>query len=295
MQMTIPRAVCPACTVASSEFVLEGHEGIRLMRCGSCSLVFHCEFTEEAELREYYDDYYDGENLAFSPITDSRYRDLLLSFESRRQLNNILDVGCGSGHFLKVAIEMGWKAHGTEIASSAFEQLSRLGIRSFFGNLESANYSDEFFDVVYCSEVIEHLLDPTALLREIARIVRPGGLLYLTTPNFNSLSRRLLSSKWRVIGKEHICYFTPVSLARTIHAAGFPKAAIATRNIDPNEIKKAFSRNPVEAGAGFQTATTEELRHQIETRPALRLAKSAANVVLRTTGTGDTIVVRAER
>ncbi|MFY9607523.1 MAG: class I SAM-dependent methyltransferase [Blastocatellia bacterium] len=295
MQMTIPRAVCPACTVASSEFVLEGDEGIRLMRCGSCSLVFHSTFTDEAELREYYDDYYDGENLAFSPITDSRFRGLLRSLESYRQSNHILDVGCGSGHFLKVAIEMGWKAHGTEIASSAFEQLSRLGINSFCGKLECANYSGESFDVVYCSEVIEHLVDPMTLLREIGRILRPGGLLYLTTPNFDSLSRRLLGSKWRVIGKEHICYFTPGSLARAMREAGFQRVAVRTRNIDPNEIRKAFTRRPFEAGTGFQASATEELRRQLDAKPALRLAKNVANLILGVTGTGDTVVVRAEK
>jgi 2-polyprenyl-3-methyl-5-hydroxy-6-metoxy-1,4-benzoquinol methylase len=275
--------------------VLEGHEAIRLMRCGSCRLVFHNQFTNESELREYYDDYYDGENLAFSEITDTRFRDLLRSFESYRQSNHILDVGCGSGHFLKVAIEVGWKAYGTEIASSAFEQLSRLGINSFCGKLESASYATGSFDVVYCSEVIEHLVDPVTLLREIGRIIRPEGLLYLTTPNFDSLSRRLLGSKWRVIGKEHICYFTPRSLARAIREAGFRRIAVRTRNVDPNEIRKAFTRKPFEAGTGFQVGATEEMRRKFETRPALRLAKSVANVILGATGTGDTIVVRAEK
>ncbi|HWN99000.1 MAG TPA: class I SAM-dependent methyltransferase [Blastocatellia bacterium] len=295
MQTTISEAVCPACAVTSSAFVLRGHEGIRLMRCGSCGLVFHNEFSDEAEIREYYDEYYDAENLAFSPITDRRFDELLCSFETYRQSNNILDIGCGSGHFLKVAGGRGWSAYGTEVASSAFEQLSKLRIEAFCGNLESASYAAAFFDIAYCSEVIEHLPDPVTLLAEIARIVRPGGLLYLTTPNFNSLSRRLLGSKWRVIGKEHVCYFTPATLARAIREAGFLKVVCRTRNIDPNEIKRAFSRNPIEVGTGFQTATTEALRHQLETRPALRFAKSAVNFVLRTTGTGDTIVARAER
>lgn len=293
--MTIARAGCPVCTVASSEFVLEGHEGIRLMRCDSCRLVFHNAFTDDAELREYYDDYYDRENLAFSPITDRRFRDLLRSFESYRQSNQILDVGCGSGHFLKVAIEMGWKAHGTEIASSAFDQLSRLGINSFCGKLESANYAGEFFDVVYCSEVIEHLVEPATLLREIGRIVRPGALLYLTTPNFDSLSRRLLGSKWRVIGKEHICYFTPGSLARAIREAGFHEVAVKTRNTDPHEIRKVLTGKAFEAGTGFQVDATEVLRGHLEARPALRLAKNVVNLILGATGAGDTIVVRAEK
>lgn len=295
MQMTIPQAVCPVCAVVSRDFVFDGVEAIRLMRCGSCGLVFHNAFNNETELQAYYADYYDGENLAFSPITESRFRDLLRSFETYRESNRILDVGCGAGHFLKVALEMGWNAHGTEIASSAFDQLGRLGINSFRGKLEAAQYAGEFFDVVYCSEVIEHLLDPAGLLGEIGRIVRPGGLLYLTTPNFSSLSRRLLGSRWRVIGKEHVCYFSPQSLSRAARAAGFQRVAVATRNIDPNELMKAFNRRPAEAATGFQACQTEQLRHQLETRRSLKLAKSAANLILGATGTGDTIVMKAEK
>jgi 2-polyprenyl-3-methyl-5-hydroxy-6-metoxy-1,4-benzoquinol methylase len=286
---------CPLCRSLASRFAEHVAEGFDIRKCLTCGVAFHTEFSNEEELLDYYAHYYVEENLAFSPITEGRFQSLVCTFDLYRTTNHILDVGCGSGHFLKVAIAMGWSAYGTEIASGAFDQLARLGIKSFCGKLDSANYVDGFFDVVYCSEVIEHLLDPSTLLREIARILRPGGLLYLTTPNFNSLSRRLLGSKWRVIGKEHICYFTPASLAGAIREAGFRKVAVKTRNIDPDEIKKAFSRNPVEAGTGFQTASTEALRKQFEMRPALKLAKSAANVVLRTTGTGDTIVVRAER
>jgi SAM-dependent methyltransferase len=286
---------CPSCRSLASRFAGHVAEGFKIRKCLSCGLAFHTEFSNEEELRDYYTHYYREENLAFSPITEARFQSLVSTFEVYRATNQMLDVGCGLGHFLKVAMEMGWGAFGTEIASGAFDQLAKLGVNSFCGKLESANYAGEFFDVVYCSEVIEHLLDPTTLLREIARILRPGGLLYLTTPNFNSLSRRLLASKWRVFSKEHICYFTPGSLAGALREAGFPKVAIAARNIDPNEIKRAFSRNPVEAGTGFQKATTEALRHQLETRPALKLARDAANFVLRATGTGDTIVVRAEK
>jgi len=257
--------------------------------------VFHNEFASETELLGYYAGYYDSENLAFSPITEKRFADLLRSFEAYRRQNNILDVGCGSGHFLKVSMEKGWNAHGTEISSSAVDQLSRLGIKSFFGRLESAKYPDEFFDVVYCSEVIEHLLNPIMLLNEIGRIVRRGGLLYVTTPNFNSLSRKVLGSRWRVIGKEHICYFTPKTLSRAARTAGFSKVIVSTRNIDPHELRKAFGRNSSDSGGGFQAGRTEELRRQLEGKRALGLAKTAVNSVLNATGTGDTIVLRAQR
>lgn len=286
---------CPLCRSVSNLFAEHSAEGFKLRRCSSCGLAYHTEFSNEQELRDYYMHYYREDNLAFSPITEARFQSLISTFDLYRATNRILDVGCGSGHFLKVAIEMGWSAYGTEIASGALDQLATLGINAFCGRLEAANYTDGFFDVVYCSEVIEHLIDPGSLVREIARIVRPGGLLYLTTPNFNSVSRRLLASKWRVFSKEHICYFTPGCLAGALHEVGFRNVGIITRNIDPNEIRKAFSRKPVEAGAGFQARKTEELRKQIETSPSLKFAKDVANFVFRATGTGDTIVVRAEK
>jgi 2-polyprenyl-3-methyl-5-hydroxy-6-metoxy-1,4-benzoquinol methylase len=286
---------CPLCRSLASPFAEHLAEGFKLRKCLSCGLAFHTEFSNDQELRDYYTHYYREDNLAFSRITEARFHSLVSTFELYRASNHILDVGCGSGHFLKVAIEMGWSAYGTEIASGAFDQLAKLGINSFCGKLESANYASEFFDVVYCSEVIEHLLDPIALLREIARILRPGGLLYLTTPNFNSLSRRLLASRWRVFSKEHICYFTPGSIAGGLCKAGFSNIAVYTRNIDPNEIRRVFSRTSVAASAGFQASKTEELRKQIEARRALKLARDAANFVLRETGTGDTIVVRAQK
>src|SRR5262252_1574476 len=104
MRTTTAQSVCPACSV-TGEFVLAVPGGFSLMRCSSCGLVFHNEFASETELLGYYAGYYDSENLAFSPITEKRFADLLRSFEAYRRQNNILDVGCGSGHFLKVSME----------------------------------------------------------------------------------------------------------------------------------------------------------------------------------------------
>jgi SAM-dependent methyltransferase len=291
---------CRVCKSTSSAVIGPARGDITLRRCASCGLVFHNEFTDEARLREYYDHYYHEEDQAFSPITDERLQNLLSSFELYRDRNRVMDIGCGAGHFLKVAVEKGWNAYGTEIASGAFERLARLGVKTFHGELQSANYPAEFFDVIYCSEVAEHLLDPALLLKEAARITRKGGLLYLTTPNYNSLSRRLIGFDWRIFGKEHICYFTPRTLSRAIIEAGFSKVAVSTRNIDPHELRKIFKRSSSERsssepGAGFQAERTEALRQQLETRRWLKLAKSAANSFLSATATGDTIVAKAEK
>lgn len=288
-------ARCPVCKSTSSEFIGQAREGVTLRKCASCGLAFHNEFSNEAEMLQYYSHYYHEDNLSFSSITQARFHTLLASFETYRESNRILDIGCGAGHFLKVAIESGWGAYGNEIASGAFEQLSRIGVKPFFGELQSANYPDHFFDVVYCSEVLEHLLDPISLLSESVRILRPGGLLYLTTPNYDSLSRRLLGSKWRVFGKEHICYFTPQVLAGVLGMVGFSKVGVATRNIDPHELRKLFQKRSVETDGGFNAQTTEHLREQLEASRSLRLAKNIVNYLLSATSIGDTIYVRAQK
>jgi 2-polyprenyl-3-methyl-5-hydroxy-6-metoxy-1,4-benzoquinol methylase/glycosyltransferase involved in cell wall biosynthesis len=293
-------SACPACASGSAVYIGTARDEIKLKRCRSCGMVFHKEFSNSSEIGDFYGHYYREENMAFSSITESRFHSLMDSFQPYRESGRILDVGCGAGHLLKVAMDCGWRAYGTEIAAGAFDQLAKLGVDAFRGELQSARYSDGFFDVVYCSEVIEHLLGPVSFLEESARILRPGGLLYLTTPNFNSLSRRLLGLEWRVFGKEHVCYFTPASLSRAVLRAGFLKINVRTRNIDPNELKRVlsnrFSGNPAGSSAnGFDCKGNEELRIQLQQRPALRIAKNSVNLILGTTAMGDTICASAVR
>lgn len=288
---------CPVCNSTQNSVTIEARDGIKLLKCASCGLAFHNELYSPAEQEEYYGHYYHEWNLSFSPINDVRFKELLATFEAHRSSNRILDIGCGSGQLLKVAIEQGWTAYGTEIASGVFEHLSGLGIDAFGGELQEANYPSRFFDVIYCSEVIEHMVDPCSLVREVSRILRPGGLLYLTTPNYGSLTRRLLGAKWRAIGREHICYFTPKVLAGMLKGSNFRKVETSTRNIDPHEIRKLFGRpsSSPEPETGFAIERTDALRGRFESNRMLRLVKKLVNAILFATSMGDTICVRAER
>lgn len=287
-------ARCPLCTSEYNKPIGE-REVVKLRRCSSCHLIFHRELRNDAEIREYYDNYYNAENLAFSPITEARFKELIVSFEEYRKSNRILDVGCGGGHLLKVARDGAWCAYGTDLAAGAIDQVAGLGINGFCGELNAAAYATQFFDVIYCSEVIEHVLDPLGLLTEIARILRSGGLLYLTTPNYDSLSRRLLGYKWRNIAIEHINYFSPGTLSRALVDVGFSKAKVSTCNIDPYEFKKMFARATGDGMGGFQIERTERLREHLESNAALGIAKHAVNRLLRATAMGDTIVARVEK
>lgn len=86
-------------------------------------------------------------------------------------------------------------------------------------------YSDEFFDTVYMGELIEHLGNPLHALSEIYRVLKPGGVLILDTPNAYSLRRifRFLLKGEDALGGDptHLIFFTPASIKRVIEEAGF--------------------------------------------------------------------------
>ena len=95
----------------------------------------------------------------------------------------ILDVGSGSGVFLAYAQSMGWDVYGTEITKWGIEHAKeKFGLNLFFGDLASAKYKDNFFDVVHINHVLEHVYNPMSLIIEIKRVLKPDGYLYIEVP-----------------------------------------------------------------------------------------------------------------
>jgi SAM-dependent methyltransferase len=96
----------------------------------------------------------------------------------------VLNIGVGDGWLEKRCLEQGWETFALDPAEKAFDNLTRLGVQARMGHIEEAPFSSESFDVVFCSEVIEHLGDDQLNrgLREIQRILKPGGVLLGTVP-----------------------------------------------------------------------------------------------------------------
>ena len=107
----------------------------------------------------------------------------------------LLDIGCGEGaaaSYLARSLGCG-AAYGIEIAADSAERANERGVIARACNVDDGPlpYPDGMFDVVLCSEVIEHVLDTDHLLDEIARVLEPGGVAALTTPNLASWVNRL--------------------------------------------------------------------------------------------------------
>lgn len=138
------------------------------------------------------------------------------------QNRRALDVGCSSGSLLLKLRERGWDAQGVEIAESPAMVAKRLGFDVHIGTLESSSFEDGRFDAVFAMMVIEHVPDPIATLREIRRLLVPGGLLVISVPNFGCWERVVFGRYWRGLElPRHFQHFTRRSLRQLAELADF--------------------------------------------------------------------------
>jgi SAM-dependent methyltransferase len=155
-----------------------------------------------------------------------RRRALLL--ESVRRGERVLDLGCGAGRFLAALQQAGAEAVGVEIATEALERARRnapgaeLALLEPDGSLPLPHHS---VDVVWCSEVLEHVADAGHLLHEARRVLRPGGRLLVTVPFHGRVQAALVGlarfdAHFDPLG-QHLRFFTRTSLAAALEHAGF--------------------------------------------------------------------------
>lgn len=149
------------------------------------------------------------------------------------------------------------------------------------------------FDVVTAFEVVEHLGDPRSEAAIMADVIRDDGLLYVTTPNFASASRRALGAGWSIIQyPEHLGYFTAPTLTSWLGQAGFAPVRVTTTGVSPDRLLRGL-RDKRSAGHAPATPATagadERLREGIERSFALRGAKRAVNAGLGAVRAGDTL------
>jgi SAM-dependent methyltransferase len=289
---------CPAC-----DFALTARRGTKsgfqMLSCRNCKTLYTSHLPD-AESGEDYDSYYSAENLSVPDFINRRLDELLAEFASYRQNNRLLDVGFGAGTLLEAARRGGWDALGVEVSRSAVEHVRGLGFEVFCGTLHEAQYPENHFDVVTASEVLEHVPDPQLVLNEISRVLRPGGLLWGTTPHGRGLSAHALGLKWSVVSPpEHLQLFSRDGVKKMLRQAGFRKARVVTEGVNPYELLQALRGREPEAEAGQQSNARVEaaysLNEALMASPLRRLLKSALNNLLNISRIGDSLKIRAEK
>ena len=279
--------------------------------CGRCRHTFIGRLPPADVVERIYDDYgYDAVDRAAPPaFLDVILGEVVDSFLDHRRTGRLLDVGFGEGGFLRVARARGWETHGVEMSAPAVELAvqRRLGT-VHHGDFRTLPLPEAGFDVVIMSELIEHLPEPIEFLRRAGTLLRPGGLLYITTPHGRGLSGRFLKASWSLLcPPDHLQLFSVDSMRRLLADAGFHAPRIYTQGVLPHEIVRALrarirpgERSTLSGDAPIidheeRLSGGYRLNELLTKGPAGKLVKRTVNGVLRTTTLGDSLRVHAIR
>jgi len=138
---------------------------------------------------------------------------------------NFLDIGCGEGLALIEARKRKWNVFGNDISDNRVNEARSNEISFKRGDLLSANYPENFFDFVHMDSVLEHLIIPNEYLKELNRIMKINGILYIGVPNENSLFDNFRQIIFKFIGKsQYSAKLKP--FAPPFHVSGFTKKSL---------------------------------------------------------------------
>ncbi len=196
-----------------------------IARCNVCGLTYANPRWEASVIRESY-------SMVEDPLYVEEREGRVLTFRrnlaplekliaQNSQTRRLLDVGCHVGVMVELAQEHGWEAWGVEPSKWASEHARSRGLHVITGTLHDAQVPDDYFDVVTMWDVIEHLSDPAAEMRNVCRVLKPGGVFAIHTINIESWFARLLGKRWPWLMEMHLYFFSPRTLSRLLEQSGY--------------------------------------------------------------------------
>jgi SAM-dependent methyltransferase len=228
-------------------------------RCEDCGLIILHPLPDESALRTFYNEDYTVDSKHYAERIRRASRAAL---EDLRKYcpdrGSLLEIGCSYGGFLAEARLDGWQVTGIELsrAAAAYAR-DQHQLKIFSGDLRSALSQLEVYDAVVLFHVIEHVPEPMQFLLACRKILKPGGLLVLKTPNASSLIAKLSGSFWQwVSAPAHLCLYGPDTLAALLQKSGYKPLIFRSAQGDANNnlfatlssvVKRAFFRNNSES------------------------------------------------
>lgn len=289
-------ARCPLCGSDALEYEFE-NLGTPIVRCGGCSLLMRNPQPSDAELSAIYSDQYfigshatdDGdldETHRLKRETAAGYLDEIetrLDVGSRnRQGVRLLEVGAGLGNLLVEAAARGYAVTGIEVSESSVRTANeRLGGRRVLqGSIDSVALADNCFDVVVLADVIEHTRNPLSDLKQLWRVLRPGGVLFIAVPSLDSWSARLMRERWMEFKLEHLFYFDSATIQTMLFKGGFEQVEISTgwKVVSSEYVIHHFRRFPVPL-LSPAARLAGALMPKVVRQQRLKLAASGMNVL----------------
>ncbi len=180
--MNVDVVSCPICGDERALPLLEILSA-RMVRCRRCGLVYRKPLRPSGSLAPKFA----GEptDLALEErVGERRSRQFRRFLKGASQPGKLLDVGCGYGFFLKLAQEAGWESIGVDVDPQAVTYAqNRFQVNALEGDLREFHFPAGSFDLVTAWNALDFVPDPLDLLKEVHRVLKPGGHLFIRTPN----------------------------------------------------------------------------------------------------------------
>lgn len=240
----------PACSVCGSQRIRHDLDasttrGIdrkvrRIDRCENCTHGFMNPQPSWDELRAYYTESYDP----YDPLHASEAPDDVVVEKARRDGEfrhvpivpgtRLLDVGCGTGYFLRIAARLGAEVQGIEPSDIAAGRARASGIPVVTGTAEdyARSNGDRQFDLITANHVVEHTPGPVHTLGVMKGLLAADGLIWIAVPNADCTFRHKLRSRWYSLDVPfHLMQFTTQSLLRAGEMAGLKLVSVRTYSL----------------------------------------------------------------
>jgi SAM-dependent methyltransferase len=209
-------------------------DGYDILKCRSCGVLFRADLPDSDSLREIYGAAYFtasagdtggqgyADYLGEAPNHRANAQARIRLLEKYLTPARLLDVGCAAGFFLDEARRAGWEGEGVEVSAGMVDHArNQLGLSVHDAPFADVELDSESFDAVTMWDYIEHSADPAGDLRHSSRLLRPGGVLALSTGDARSMIARLSGSRWHLLTpRHHNFFFTQRSLQQAFASAG---------------------------------------------------------------------------
>lgn len=220
---------CPGCSETRSVGTsLVFADDVSYRRCKFCGLLSLSPMPTSAAINALYSSkYYDSSDLEtgysdYSILAKARIR-TFKRYAARLACEypggRVLDIGCATGYFISAAEGENLRVEGIDISQSAISKIKPIfGERVHCSSVEElAAERPKAYDILFLSDIIEHVPDPRAFVRALAALVRPGGKLLCITPNERGLLARISGRRWVSIKiPEHVVLYNPLTLTNLL-------------------------------------------------------------------------------
>lgn len=257
---------CPICEAPPTKFIgrrggVAHREGLGVVadiwRCAGCGLVFANPMPVPVggpdqhygvDADSYFEQHEEGDKV------ESALRFLRQAEELTKGKGRLLDIGAGRGELLRTARREGWEAVGIETSSTFAAHAARYsGAEIRQETLENCGFESNSFDVVILAAVLEHLYNPDEIIKEVSRILRPGGALFVDVPNEEGLYFRIGNLYQRLRRRDWVVNLSPTF--SPFHVFGFGprslRALLAKHGLQPALWRLYSVRTSVPARGGL--------------------------------------------